>query len=242
MYRGMTARGIYLAQDRTDIGYAVKELSRRMAEPREADWDRLKRFGRYLIGRERMVVEYKYQEKISSIDVWTDSDYAGCRETRKSTSGGVIRIGGHTLKGWSRMQAVVALSSGEAEYYALVKGASEGIGLQGISKDMGLDLGIRISTDASAAKGIASRRGLGKVKHIELNQLWMQDKVCKGIIVVDKVRTEENIADALTKPLGGPDLNKHARLVGMELRDGRHRIMPTTSATKEGIGEEEEEE
>ena len=77
------------------------------------------------------------------------------------------------------MQAVVAFSSGEAEYYALVKGASEGIGLQGISKELGLNLGIIISTDASAAKGIASRRGFGKIKHTELIQLWMQEKVYK---------------------------------------------------------------
>ena len=142
------------------------------------------------------------------------------------------------------MQAVVALSSGEAEYYALVKGASEGLGLQGIAVDMGLKLCIHLSTDASAAIGIGSRRGLGKVKNIELNQLWVQDKVCKGRIMIHKVGTESNLADALTKPLGGQDLEKHARMVGMRIEEGRHRIMPTTDGAnvdaEEGKDEEEE--
>ena len=70
-----------------------------------------------------------------SIDVSTDSDYAGCRVTRKSTPGGVGQLGYHMIKRWSRMQGVVALSVGEAEYYALVKGACEGLGIQGLLRD-----------------------------------------------------------------------------------------------------------
>ena len=140
------------------------------------------------------------------------------------------------------MQAVVALSSGEAEYYALVKGASEGMGLQGIAMDMGLKVCVHLSTDASAAIGIGSRRGLGKVKNIELNQLWIQDKVCRGEITVHKVRTEENIADALTKPLGGQDLEKHTGMVGMRIVEGRHMIMPTTDGANVDAEEGKDEE
>ena len=55
-YRGMTARGLYMSQDRSDVGYAVKELSRRMGEPREGDLEKMKRLARYLVGRERMRV------------------------------------------------------------------------------------------------------------------------------------------------------------------------------------------
>ena len=61
-YRASTARGLYLSQDRTDIGYAVKELSRRMANPRKMAQEKLKRLARYLVGRERMVVDFRYQE------------------------------------------------------------------------------------------------------------------------------------------------------------------------------------
>ena len=66
--------------------------------------------GRYLLGKPREVKVFKYKV----------SDFAGCRRTRKSTSAGVVLFGGHAVKSWSSTQAVIALSSGEAEYYGLV--------------------------------------------------------------------------------------------------------------------------
>ena len=121
------ARGNYLAQDRTDIAFAVKELCRTMSRPSESDWQALKRLGRYLIDKVRVVTKYKYQETANILTLWVDTDYAGCTKTRKSTSGGVVLLGSHHLKGWSVTQSVVALSSGEAEYYGIVQGASVGL-------------------------------------------------------------------------------------------------------------------
>ena len=114
------------------------------------------------------------------------------------------------------------------------------MGLQGILRDMGLEWGVDVSTDASAARGIASRRGLGKVKNIEVNQLWIQDMVGRGRIRIHKVGTEENLADALTKPLGGEDLKKHIELVGMRRAEGRHEIMPMTETNGAEEGSEDE--
>ena len=94
---------------------------------------------------------------------------------------------------------MVALSSGEAEYYGMVKGASVALGLQSVLGDFRITCGIEVKSDASAAIGIANRRGLGKVRHIEVCQLWLQDKVRKGDINTTKVGTYENLADALTK-------------------------------------------
>ena len=93
MYRAITARANYLSQDRSDIKFAVKELSRHMARPCRRHWRKIIRLGKYLIGKQRFVCDYEYQEKYNKIDVWTDTDYAGCRETRKSTSGGVVLLG-----------------------------------------------------------------------------------------------------------------------------------------------------
>jgi hypothetical protein len=162
MYRAHVARGNYLAQDRSNIQYAVKELCRSMSAPTQADWINLKRLARYLKRYPRVVTKYPYQGEVSSIVVWTDTDFAGCESTRKSTNGGVMQLGLHTVKSWSSTQAGVALSSGEAEYYGLVKGASQAIGLRSLLGDLGVDAEICVNTDASAAKGIASRRGLGK--------------------------------------------------------------------------------
>ena len=111
-------------QDRSDIQYAVKELSRTMSSPTVGCWERLKRLGRYLIGRTRVIQRFPYQDVPSRLNVYTDSDFAGCSNTRKSSSGGVAMLGKCVVKTWSSNQSVIALSSGEAEYYALVKGAT----------------------------------------------------------------------------------------------------------------------
>ena len=134
--------------------------------------------------------------------------------------------GGHVLKSWSNTQGIIALSSGEAEYYGMVKGGSMGLGLKALMGDLGLGTKIRIRTDASAAKGIATRKGLGKVRHIEVNQLWLQDRVATGEIEIMKVKGEVNLADALTKHVEGDKLKQHTRWVGMEITADRHVIMP----------------
>ena len=168
----------YLGQDRSQIQFAIKELSRGMAKPTEEDRGRLKKLVRFLKGSPRYINHYCYQEAVDRIVVWTDTDFAGCRKGRKSTSGGMMMLGTHVIKSWSTNQAVVALSSGEAEYYGMVKGASQGMGLKAIAVDLGVTYEgpIQINADASAAIGMASRLGLGKVRHIEVTQLWIQEK------------------------------------------------------------------
>ena len=69
-----------------------------------------------------------------------------------------------------------------------------------------------MKSDASAAIGIANRIGIGKVRHIEVNQLWLQDKVSKKEITI-KVPTEENLADALTKPVKAEVIRRSCNVV-----------------------------
>ena len=77
--------------------------------------------------------------------------------------------GAHLIKAYSRTQANIALSSGEAEFYDNVKSGSIALGCRAMARDLGVDGKIKIITDASAAKGITMRRGLGQVRHIEVN-------------------------------------------------------------------------
>ena len=165
------ARGNYLAQDRTDIAYAVKELSKGMSSPKQESMGKLKRFARYLKVRRRLVMKFGYQQEVKGDTVWTDTDFAGCVKSRKSTSAGVIKLGAHLVKSWSSSHSVIALSSGEAEYYGLVKGSSMGLGTAAIIQDLGRDYedAIEDRTDASAAIGIARRIGISKIRHIETN-------------------------------------------------------------------------
>ena len=242
LYRAVVARANYLSQDRSDIRYAVKELCRSMSSPREGDLQRLKKLGRYLVSHPRLIQNFKRQCSTKFLDVWVDTDFAGCLSTRKSTSGGLITIGDHVIKSWSNTQSVIALSSGEAEYYGMVKGASMALGVRSMLGDLGVNLQIRLRTDASAAKGIATRRGLGKVRHIEVNQLWLQEKVNNGEIQVMKVKGEGNLADALTKALAGPGVKKHVVLTGQDMVLGRHILTPEFEAANENKEEVQDDE
>jgi hypothetical protein len=228
-YRGMVARGNYLAQDRCDIQYAIKELSRGMQNSSKAHARALKRLGRYLIGKTRYVILFRRQAGGAALHTQVDTDHAGCLKTRKSTSGGIIRLGKHTIRTWSLTQAVVALSSGEAEYYGIVKGASISLGTQSILKDLGVHADVHMYTDSSAAKGIASRRGLGKVRHIEVNQLWLQDQVHLGKITLTKIAGTDNCADILTKHAASKVLEGHLTRLDHNIREGRHAMMPSIS-------------
>ena len=100
---------------------------------------------------------------------------------------GLSQLGGHVSRGWSSTQKVIAWSSGGAEYYGLLRGSLEVWVSRSISKDMNVDVKIKIHEDSVAAKGIADRSGLGKVRHVEVHQLWVQDKVATGDIEVSKV-------------------------------------------------------
>ena len=148
-----------------------------MAAPKVCDWPLVKRLARYLLGKPRTILQYAYQHTQNCINTWTDTDFAGCRNERKSASGGLIMHGSHCLKSWSSTQSVIAGSSGEAEYYGIVKGGSNSLGMRSLMGDLGVTVSIHIKSDASAAIGIASRRGLGKIRHLEVSQLWLQQRV-----------------------------------------------------------------
>ena len=91
--------------------------------------------------------------------MWVDSDYGGCKTTRKSTSGGVVLLGGHMIKSWSTNQAVIALSSGEAEYYAMLQGASAALGVACLAGERGIGLEVELRSDSSAGLGWPREEG-----------------------------------------------------------------------------------
>ena len=119
----------YLAQGRMDLGEVSKHMAQSMSKPREADLDQCKRLARYLIGRLRAILVYKAQPMREAVSVETDSDWAQCPLTRKSTSGLLAALGDHCIKTQAVLQSLITLSVAESEYYAQVKGAALGISL-----------------------------------------------------------------------------------------------------------------
>ena len=140
-------------------------------------------------------------------------------------------FGKHAIKHWSSTQSLIALSSGEAEYYGCVRAASQLLGIKSIMGDLGIsNKRLRVKTDASVAKSLASRRGLGGIRHIEVNMLWLQEKVNNGTIEIEKVKGEINRSDALTKYKDGESIKRQLEWTGQVITEGRHCIAPKPSS------------
>ena len=164
----------------------------------------MKRVGRFIEGHRRVIFKYPFQEA-EKIDTYSDTDWAGCLRTRKSTSGGLLMLGRHLIKSWSSTQGPVSLSSGEAEFYGVVKAAGVTLGYQALLEDLGVKLPVRLWTDSTATIGICGRQGLGKLRHVDTRSLWIQQRVRDGSVELRKVRGEANPADLFTKHLQSAD-------------------------------------
>ena len=220
-YRQIAARCNYMAADRPELQFSVKECCREMSRPTKSSWEKLVRIGRYLKGQPRLVWRYPLQLMPCSIDVYVDSNWAGCRRTRKSTSGGIALLGTHVIKSWSKTQAVIAKSSAEAELFGVVRGSTEGLGLITLCGDLGSIVKIRVHLDATAAKGIVEREGLGKIRHLDVDILWIQEQQARARLPLIKVLGTLNPADLMTKHLARADILKNLKIAGLVELDGR---------------------
>jgi hypothetical protein len=223
-YRSACMRMAYLAQDRSDLSEAVKSSARNMKEPRVGHMTQLKRIARYLIGRPRCVQEFAHQKLQTRLRAIVDSDAAGDAVTRRSTTGVTLMVGQHLLRHGSNLQSVIGLSSAESEYYAMTKGAALGLGLQAVFEEWGLAMKFELHSDSSAARAFASRRGLGKMRHVQTRYLWLQERVARGDITVVRVHTDANVADILTKAVTQVLLDRHLRTLGYRFATGRSKV------------------
>ena len=166
LYRGITARINYLSMDRPDLQYSSKGASQYMANPCPLGWQRLKRIGKYSLRHPILIQTFPFGAGGTHITADGDSDWAGDKSTRKSTSGGTLRLGSHLIKSWSSTQQTISLSSAEAELYAMCKASIQAIGLAQLLKDFGKASTITVQSDSSAALAIVQREGLGRTRHI----------------------------------------------------------------------------
>ena len=112
--------------------------------------------------------------------------------------------GSHSRKTWSATQGAVALSSAEAEFYAMVEGTLRAKWARTVAEELGfrgMCSVIKLETDSKAAKEFVARRGLGKMRHIEVRELWLQKEVSEGKVKVVKVLGRVNPVDFMTKIL-----------------------------------------
>ena len=171
-------------------------------------------------------MRYDFQEEPEAVNGFSDSDWAGCRRTAKSTSGGCVMKGGHCIKSWSSTQKSISLSSAEAELVAAVKMAAEVLGIQQLMEEWNICLKGCIYVDSSAALGIVNRKGNGKMRHVKIGMLWIQEKRESGELEFEKIAGAINPGDLMTKYLTQKIMDVHLRIMNAEVSEGRSKLAP----------------
>ena len=110
-------------------------------------------------------------------------------------------LGSGCLRTYSKTQNTIAQSSAESELLGVVRAATEALGMISLAKDLGIELQARLHVDASAAIGILERKGLGRVRHLDVGVLWLQEKQLRKAMSIQKVLGTANPADLMTNNL-----------------------------------------
>ena len=139
-------------------------------------------------------------------------------------------VGKHVIKSYSKQQKVLALSSAEAETYGMVSCSAEVLGIQSCAKDMGLGYDGTIYADASAALGIVQRRGIGKVRHIQTQSLWLQEAHATKRLGFEKIDGSRNPSDLMTKHLTDTLQQRHLEYMNTQAASGRATSAPTINS------------
>ena len=184
-YRAIVGKLLWPGLVRPDIAYANKELSRDLTSPTIESITKVKHLLRYIAGtkdycqRRCPNVTIESSNCTLDLDCYVDSDWAGCRSARKSTSGTVVQILNSTVFFGSRTQGTIALSSGEAELYAIGQDTSEALYIRSLITEAQLakSININIHTGSAAGKSMATRFGTSKkTKHVALRFLELVGK------------------------------------------------------------------
>ena len=213
----------FLRRYRGEINFTVKELSRGLARPHAKDMVRLKRCARYLKGHMNVARWFPVEGATDELDGYVDSDWAGEKDTRKSTSSYTVMLGGCNLTDSAKSQEPTATSSGEAEWYSACGGAAVAIHVHKICEFIFMKkIRLVLHTDSTVCKSIGHRQGCGRIKHLETKSLWLQQKIKRKDLYLRKVDTKLNPADMGTKPLAGPSFEASMKLNGYyQMPDGQ---------------------
>ncbi|GJW00925.1 gag/pol polyprotein [Tanacetum coccineum] len=186
----------YVTLSRPDIAFAVNKVCQYMHAPIENHWSAAKRILRYLHGNPD-----------TSLDAFSDADWAGDSDDRRSTRGFAIYLGSNLISWTARKQRTVSRSFTEAEYKALADTVAELTWLQALLHE----LGIRSSStpilwcdNLGATYLSANPIFRARTKHVEIDYHFVREKVAQGDLRVQHISTHDQIVDIFTKPLPTP--------------------------------------
>ena len=214
-YRNAVGALIYAAvATRLDIANAVGNVSKYLENPSRIHWEAVKRIFRYLNGTKDYGLLYSKGEM--KLKGYSDSDYAGDLDTRRSTTGYAFQLGGNTITWNSKRQQTVALSTTEAEYMALCQTGKEAIWIQKLFKELGLkDIETCLLEDNQGCLALAKNPiNHARSKHIDVQYHFIREKVEQKEFNLEYCPTDKMLADVLTKPVAKQQFQK--------LRDALH--------------------
>ncbi|KAG7544127.1 GAG-pre-integrase domain [Arabidopsis thaliana x Arabidopsis arenosa] len=203
LYKQLIGSLMYITSTRPDLMYVVCLLSRYMADPYDQHLQAAKRVLRYIKGTLGFGVFYK-RGVVGDLTVYTDSDYAGDIDDRRSTSGYAFLLGGGAVAWASKKQPVVTLSTTEAEFVAAAYCACQCVWMRRILEEFGLEQSgsTTIMCDNSSAIKLSKNPVLhGRSKHIDVRFHFLRDLTKDGVVKLVHCGTNEQVADILTKPL-----------------------------------------
>ena len=198
-YRSLVGTALYVGQDRPETQYATKEAARLMFGPTRAAKCMLKRLCKYYSEAPLLRWSLPHQEMPCETRAVTDANWAGELEGPRSTSCGWIYFGDHLLETYSSTQQIVALSTAESEYISITKGAVHALEVRSAMVEFGMTFNVVCETDAWAGRAMATRRGVGRVRHLDARLLWLQQLCAEGVVQVRARPGEHNEAELETK-------------------------------------------
>ncbi|KAL1213897.1 Retrovirus-related Pol polyprotein from transposon TNT 1-94 [Cardamine amara subsp. amara] len=202
-YRSIVGGLLYLCASRPDLMYASSYLSRYMAKPLKRHYQEAKRVLRYVKGTTEYGVQFKSTQEPELVG-YSDSDWGGSVEDKKSTSGYVFTLGSAVFCWNSNKQKTVAQSTAEAEYIAVCAATNQAIWLQRLVNEVGFktEKGVKIYCDNKSAIAIGKNPVQHKrTKHIDIKYHFVREAEQKGLIKLEHCPGESQVADIQTKPL-----------------------------------------
>ncbi|GJV78760.1 putative ribonuclease H-like domain-containing protein [Tanacetum coccineum] len=208
LYRSMIGSLMYLTASRPDIMYAVCVCSRFQVTPKTSHLNAVKRIFKYLKGKPNLGLWYPRDSPLD-LEAFSDSDYGGSNLDRKSTTGGCQFLGQRLISWQCKKQTIVATSTTEAEYVAAAHCCGQVLWVQNQLLDYGFNfMNTKIHIDNESTICIVKNPVYhSKTKHIEIRHHFIRDCYEKKLISVEKIHTDLNVADLLTKPFDGPRFN-----------------------------------
>ena len=202
LYRRVVGRFLHCSAHRRDFAFTFNQLCRGVQSPTVSDMQALRKLARYIKGTLHYKLNIRPRHNTDlKIEAYTDADWAG-QSDRHSITGGLLVLDGVNVSSWARTQKAIATSSGESELYAMSVGAAEALGLRELLTDIGLPTTVRLRCDSTAAMGTATRQGLGRMKHVQVRDLALQQWIADGRL------TLQNVASSAKKRARLPNWSK----------------------------------